>query len=123
MRGILYSPVAASLSVSISTVSAGFMAEFQLMFAMYRNKVSMGYGSPLQALWMTICIMPWAASGASHENALSMRPGVPSASIIRSSGPAGKPSGGPASGVPGATWSGRPVGLIVGGQGFGKGGL
>ena len=46
-----------------------------------------------------MCIMPWAASGASQEKALSIRRGVPSASTSRSSGPCGKPSGGPGSGV------------------------
>ena len=56
-------------------VSAVFIAEFQATLAMYIKSVSIGYGSPFQALAMTMCIMPWAAIGASHENALSMRPG------------------------------------------------
>ena len=34
MCGILYSPVAGSLSVSIAMVPAVFIDEFQLMFAM-----------------------------------------------------------------------------------------
>ena len=44
-----------------------FIEEFQLMFAMYMNSTSTGYGSPFAALVMTICISPWAAIGASHE--------------------------------------------------------
>ena len=72
---------------------------------------------------MTVCIMPWAASGASHEKALSIRRGVPSGSISRSSGPVGKPSGGPGRGVSGATWPVPPAGLGAGGAGRGKGGL
>ena len=44
-----------------------FMAEFQPMLAMYMNSTSTGYGSPLAALAITMCIRPWAASGASHE--------------------------------------------------------
>ena len=36
-----------------------------------------------------MCIRPCAASGASQENALSMRIGVPSSSSSRSSGPCG----------------------------------
>ena len=57
------------------------------MFAMYMNSVSIWYGSPAQALVMTMCIMPCAASGASQVNALSMRIGVPSSSSSRSCGP------------------------------------
>jgi hypothetical protein len=72
---------------------------------------------------MTMCITPWALSGDSHENALSMRCGVPSASTSRSSGPVGKPSGGPGSGVFALTWPGLPAGFCGGGQGRGKGGL
>ncbi len=45
------------------------------MLAMYMNSVSIGYGSPLWALVITRCIRPWAASGASQENALSIRGG------------------------------------------------
>ena len=40
-----------------------------------------------------------------------MRRGVPSASTSRSSGPVGKPSGGPAASTPGATWPGLPAGF------------
>jgi hypothetical protein len=65
--GILYSPVSGSVSVSILMVSVVFIDEFQLMFAMNINRTSIGYGSPAQALRMTMCIMPWAASGASQE--------------------------------------------------------
>ena len=52
----------------------------------------MRYGSPRQALVMTLCIRPCTASGYSHENALSMRTGLPSSSTNRSSGDAGQPS-------------------------------
>ena len=47
------------------------------MLAMYMNSVSIGYGSPFQALRINRCIRPCAAIGASHENALSMRAGRP----------------------------------------------
>ncbi len=76
MRGMRYSPVAGSLSVSMRMVSAVFIAEFHAMFAMYMNSVSIGYGSPFAALAITMCIMPCAAIGASQENALSMRTGA-----------------------------------------------
>ena len=104
-------------------VPAVFIDEFQPMLAMYRNSRSTGYGSPAQALRITMCIRPWAATGASHEYALSIRRGLPSASTSRSSGPIGKPSGGPASGVFGATWPALPAGRTGGGTGRGKGGL
>jgi hypothetical protein len=42
MRGILYSPVAGSLSVSMRSVSGTFIAEFHAMFAMYIKSVSIG---------------------------------------------------------------------------------
>ena len=43
MCGILYSPVAGSLSVSMRDASPGtFIDEFQPMFAMYMNSVSIG---------------------------------------------------------------------------------
>ena len=42
MRGILYSPVDASLSVSISMTPLVFMVEFHDMLAMYMNSVSIG---------------------------------------------------------------------------------
>src|SRR5688572_8138988 len=61
------------LSVSMAIVPAVFIAEFHAMFAMYMNSVSILYGSAAQALRITMCISPWAASGASHEYALSMR--------------------------------------------------
>ncbi len=89
IRGMRYSPVAGSLSVSMRIVSAVFIAEFHAMFDIYIKSVSIGYGSPFAALAMTMCIMPWAAIGASHENALSIRAGRPSASMIRSSGDIG----------------------------------
>jgi hypothetical protein len=119
IRGMRYSPVAGSRAVSISIVPETFMAEFQAMLAMYRNSVSIGYGSPRYALVITRCISPWAASGASQENALSIRQGVPSASTSRSSGSIGKPSGGPGSGRSGATSPGRPAGFGPAGTGFG----
>jgi len=60
--GMRYSP-SAPLSVSQCMVSAVFMAEFQLMFAMNRNSTSTGLGSAAQALRMTVCSMPCTASG------------------------------------------------------------
>jgi hypothetical protein len=86
IRGIRYSPLTGSLSASIRIVSAVFIAEFQAMLVIYMKSVSIGYGSPFHAFWMTMCIMPCAAIGASQEKALSMRKGRPSASRIRSSG-------------------------------------
>ena len=53
MRGIAYSPVAGSRAHSISRVRVVFMAEFQPMFAMNRNSVSMRYGSPATAFAIT----------------------------------------------------------------------
>jgi hypothetical protein len=50
-------------------------------------------------LAITICSMPWAESGCSHENAWSMRIGEPSGLIANSSGLAGKPSGAAFKGV------------------------
>ena len=50
MRGIRYSPVAGSLSVSMRRVSGMFIAEFHAMLAMYMNSVSILYGSPFQAI-------------------------------------------------------------------------
>ena len=99
------------------------MAEFQAMFAMYMNSTSIGYGSRSWAFLITRCIRPWAASGASHENARSMRLGVPSSSTSRSSGPLGKPSGGPGSGSPATTSPTLPAGRGAGGIGLGNGGL
>ena len=89
IRGMRYSPVAGFLSVSIRIVSAAFIAEFHAMLDMYIKSVSIGYGSPCHAFWMTMCIMPCAAIGASQEKALSMRKGRPSVSRIRSSGDSG----------------------------------
>ena len=120
MRGILYSPVSSSLSVSISLVPLVFMDEFHDMFAMNIISVSTGYGSPRQAFEITMCIMPWAATGNSQLNALSMRSGSPSSSTSKSSGPVGKPSGGPFKGVSGLQ---ELPGLMPGGIGFGNGGL
>jgi hypothetical protein len=40
--GILYSPVSSFLSVSAWIVPGTFIVEFQAMFAMYRNSVSIG---------------------------------------------------------------------------------
>ena len=122
MRGIRYSPLVASFAVSIAIVPAVFMAEFQAMLVMYMNSVSIGYGSPLWAFVITRCSMPWAASGASHENALSIRAGVPSASTRRSSGLVGNPSGGPGNGWPGTTSPALPAGLGPDGMGLGYGG-
>ena len=121
-RGIRYSPLVASFAVSIAIVPAVFMAEFQAMLVMYMNSVSIGYGSPLWAFVITRCSMPWAASGASHENALSIRAGVPSASTRRSSGLVGNPSGGPGNGRPGTTSPALPAGLGPDGMGLGYGG-
>ena len=118
MRGILYSPLA-SLSVSQPIVSAVFIDEFQLMFAMNISSVSILYGSPAQALRITVCIMPCADSGYAHENAWSIRRGLPLASTSRSSGACTKPSGA-ASSTPFA-WRVLP-GRFGGGMGFGNGG-
>ena len=49
------------------------------MLAMKISSVSMRYGSPRNALVITLCIRPCAESGCSHENAWSMRIGAPSA--------------------------------------------
>ena len=59
-------------------VSTVFIVEFHAMFAMKIISVSMRYGSPRQALVITLCIMPCTDSGYSQENALSMRTGPPS---------------------------------------------
>ena len=72
---------------------------------------------------MTMCMSPWALIGASHENALSIRCGVPSAATNRSSGPVGNQSGGPGSGVFGFTSPGLPAGLSASGVWRGNGGL
>src|SRR5918996_723640 len=123
MRGIRYSPLEGSLAVSISIVPAVFMAEFQAMFAMYMNRVSIGYGSPLWALVITRCNRPWAASGASQENALSMRKGRPSGSIKRSSGPGRKAGRGAGHGLARYPLPHLARGLRTGGDRFGIGRL
>jgi hypothetical protein len=70
-----------------------------------------------------MCIRPWADIGRPSENALSMREGVPSSPIARSSGPCGKPRCGPSSGI----WPGLDVllqwGLGCGGDRLGVGRL
>ena len=93
------------------------------MLAMKMNRVSIGYGSPRQALVMTLCIRPCTDRGYSQEKALSMRTGPPSASTNRSSGLAGQPSGMPSSGVFGCTACGPLGGLAQGGIGRGNGAL
>ena len=65
--GILYSPVFSSVAVRWRSTAGMFIDEFQLMLAMYMNSTSTGYGSAVAALVMTMCIRPWAASGASQE--------------------------------------------------------
>ena len=79
-NGILYAP-SSFCAHSMSRVPPVFIAEFHAMFAMNSSSVSIGYGSPATALAITMCIMPCAAIGDSHEYALSMRSGPPSASI------------------------------------------
>ena len=75
------------------------MEEFQARFVMKSISVSIGYGSALAALAMTMCIMPCADNGASHENALSIRKGFPFLSMAKSAGVLGKPKGGAARGL------------------------
>ena len=120
MKGMRYSPLS-SLSLSMRRTSSTFMVEFHAMLAMKMRSVSIGYGSPRQALVMTLCIIPCTASGYSHENALSMRTGRPSSSTKRSSGSAGQPSGAPSSGWSGFTASGVEGVLAHGGMGRGNG--
>ena len=48
------------------------------MLAMNSSSVSIGCGSPAQALRMTVCSMPWIASGYCQPKAWSMRRGLPS---------------------------------------------
>ncbi len=98
MKGILYSPFS-SLSLSILRTSTVFIVEFHAMLAMKISSVSILYGSPRQALVMTLCIRPCTDSGYSQEKPLSMRTGLPSSSTNRSSGSAGQPSAMPSSGV------------------------
>ena len=122
MNGILYSP-SSFLSTSISRTRPVFIDEFQAMLAMNSISVSIGYGSPRQALVIALCIRPCTDSGYSQEKPLSRRTGPPSSSTNRSSGEAGKPSGMPSSGAPGCTASGLFGGLAQGGIGRGKGAL
>ena len=105
-NGISCSP-SAFLRFSISRTATVFMVEFHAMFDMKISSVSSRYGSPRVALVITVCIRPCADSGCSHENAWSIRIGVPSASIASSSGLAGKPSGAALSGVFGWIMSGE----------------
>jgi hypothetical protein len=72
--------------------SAVFIVEFHAMLAMKISSVSMRYGSPRQALVMTLCISPCTDSGYSHEKALSMRTGEPSSLTKRSSGSPASPA-------------------------------
>ena len=76
------------------------------MLAMYMNSVSIGYGIALPGVGITMCIRPCAAIGASHENALSMRSGLPSASTSRSSGASREAERRAGSGLPAATCAG-----------------
>jgi hypothetical protein len=101
-NGILYSP-RSSFARNMSCTPCGFIDEFHAMLAMKRISVSIAYGSAATALAMTMCISPCAASGDSHEYALSIRSGRPSASIASVSGRVGKPSGGCVRGVSGAS--------------------
>ena len=80
---------ASFLRTSISRTSDVFIDEFHAMLAMNRSSVSMGYGSWFAALVITMCIRPCDESGVSHEYALSIRNGLPSLSITRSSGRVG----------------------------------
>ena len=125
-NGILYSPASgpsACRSFNIRRTSTVFIVEFHAMLAMKISNVSIGYGSPRQALVMTLCIIPCTASGYSHENALSIRTGVPSSLTNRSSGSAGQPSPRPSSGVSGRIASGVLGVLAQGGIGRGNGAL
>ena len=72
---------------------------------------------------MTLCIIPCTDSGYSHENALSMRTGVPSSLTKRSSGSAGQPSARPSSGWFGFIASGVFGVFAQGGMGRGNGAL
>ena len=125
-NGILYSPASfpsACLSFSMRRTSDVFIVEFHAMLAMKIISVSIGYGSPRHALVITLCIIPCTASGYSHENALSIRTGVPSSLTNRSSGSAGQPSASPSSGWSGLTASGVFGVLAHGGIGRGNGAL
>ena len=119
-NGILYSP-SSRLSFSILRISDVFIVEFHAMFAMKSSSVSIGYGSPRHAFVMTLCMSPCTASGYSHENALSMRTGVPSSLTKRSRGSAGQPRARPPSGFPGWTACGPFGGFADGGTIRGNG--
>ena len=94
------------------------------MLAMKIISVSMRYGSPRQALVITLCIRPCTESGYSQENPLSMRTGAPSSSTNRSSGAPGQPSASPASGVFGCTrLRARSASWPAGGMARGNGAL
>ena len=123
MKGILYSPLALSLSLSILRTSTVFMVEFQAMLAMKIISVSILYGSPRQALVMALCIRPCTDSGYSQEKPLSSRTGPPFSSTNRSSGSAGQPSAMPSSGRFGCTAFGWLGVRAQGGIGRGNGTL
>ena len=89
MRGMRYSPLPGSRSVNHCSVCVVCIAEFQAMLAMNSSSVSIGYGSPAQALRITVCSMPWIASGYCQLKAWSMRRGRPCASTSRSCGARG----------------------------------
>ena len=99
------------------------MLEFQAMLAMNSSSVSIGYGSPRQALPITLCIRPCADNGYSHEKPLSIRTGSPSSSTHRSCGDSGQPSGGASSGVFGLIDCGPLGGRALGGTARGYGAL
>ena len=83
-------PVFAGRRVACRSASAASRRVHRRVPAHVRHeqeqRVDADTGSPAQALRITLCSMPCAANGCSHENALSMRRGVPSASTSRSSG-------------------------------------
>ena len=87
----------------------------------YINNKSILYGSPAQALLITMCIKPCAERGCSQLKALSILVGFPSLSISRSLGDVGKPSGIPSNGL--FALESFPAGFGPGTTCFGKGGL
>ena len=110
-----------SLSVNFLIVSSVFMDEFHAIFAIYIKRTSILYGSPFQALLMTICIKPCADNGFSQLYALSILSGFSSSSVRRSSGDVGNPNGIPPIGVLGFTI--LPAGFGPGTTCFGYGAL
>ena len=109
------------MSVIYFMAFSTFIDEFHAIFAIYINKTSILYGSPAQALWSAICIIPCIASGYSHEKALSSLVGSPFSSTAKSSGPDGNPSG-----SKGNDPNGSAALLAIflwGGHGLGNGGL